>query len=502
MNPRDFSPVQAHRIALGWLIAACFVLSGDRGRADDVQRVTPTLSFAEVDEVDQSPALSQSAIFAADEQLVDFFAALQLAESQNPNIGLARQAIQDALAQKLQACSMLLPTLRAGANYRNHQGDLQSSPGAIVYRYSSSLYVGSGVGAVGSGTVTMPGVQIAAHVGDSIFEPLAARQLVASRNLQAEATANQVLLDVSKRFLDLSRAEAELLAFRQSEKDMEQVVQITNAFAKAKEGRQADALRAQTAALALHSQAANAEEKFMTASAELARVLSLDPAVRLRANSQESSTLEIVDAQRDLEELLQLAQKSRPELAALSAEVARKQIQVRQERTRPLFPTISVGFSGGAFGGGTMPQFGQMAGRTDFDVVAYWTLKNMGFGNRALQKERMSEQRQAELERVIMVNEINFEVADAQALVLSRRQDLDIAHERLVTAEKAFREDVRRIQGNFGLPIELLNSLDRLVRARVGIIRVIQEYNLAQMQLFVALGQSPLAASPVTQRRP
>jgi outer membrane protein TolC len=94
-----------------------------------------------------------------------------------------------------------------------------------------------------------------------------------------------------------------------------------------------------------------------------------------------------------------------------------------------------------------------------------------------------------------MLNVIGREVADARALVLSRWENLDIARSRLVVAERAFQEDLKRIRGNVGLPIELLNSLNRLASARVDVVRVLQEYNLAQMQLFVALGQTPLAVS-------
>ena len=78
--------------------------------------------------------------------------------------------------------------------------------------------------------------------------------------------------------------------------------------------------------------------------------------------------------------------------------------------------------------------------------------------------------------------------------VLARRRDIDIARERLGVAQRGYQEDLARIRGLVGLPIELLNSLNRLVSARVGMVRVIQDYNLAQMQLFVALGQTPLAA--------
>jgi outer membrane protein TolC len=449
----------------------------------------------------QSPsAMSGTALFVADEQMVDLFAALQLAESQNPNIGLSRQAIQDALAQQLQARSMMLPSVRAGANYRNHQGVLQTSSGKMEDVNTSSLYLGNGALADGAGSTVIPGVQIFGHVGDGIFEPLAARQLVATRNFQAQATSNQTLLEVAKRFLDLARAEAELQALRQTEKDMDQAVQITRAFAKVQQGREADAMRALTTALLLHSKEVRAEENLLTAAAELARVLSLDPTIRLRAPAQSTALLELVDARQDLESLLSVAQAARPELASLSAEIARKQIQVRQERVRPFLPTVSLGFSAGSFAGGPSPAFGKFNNRTDVDLIAYWTLQNMGLGNHALQKERLSEQDQMTLERERMTNVINREVASARALALSRWENLDIARSRLTIAERAFQEDLRRIKGNVGLPIELLNSLNRLASARVDVVRVVQEYNIAQMQLFVAIGQTPLAASVQAQR--
>jgi outer membrane protein TolC len=104
------------------------------------------------------------------------------------------------------------------------------------------------------------------------------------------------------------------------------------------------------------------------------------------------------------------------------------------------------------------------------------------------------------LERERIANKIAREVASARALVLSRRENVDTARSRLVIAERAFREDFNRIKGNIGLPIELLNTLNRLASARVDVLRVVQEYNLAQMQLFVAVGETPLAASNKMRR--
>ena len=43
----------------------------------------------------------------------------------------------------------------------------------------------------------------------------------------------------------------------------------------------------------------------------------------------------------------------RPEIAARGADVVLYETRLRQERVRPLVPTLAVGFSAGDFGGGT-----------------------------------------------------------------------------------------------------------------------------------------------------
>lgn len=491
MKPPQSPTCHPGRVILQVVLGLALAASGQATQAEP-----PNSGQAE------SAPLPSSVIPAAEEHLIDLPTALQLAEIQNPSIGLARQAIQEALAEQMQARALMVPSLRAGINYRVHQGVLQSSPGILRRVNSSSLYFGNGAGAVGSGTVAIPGVQVFSHFGDGLFEPLAARQQLTSRRFQADAVANQVLLDVASRFLELVRAEAAMQAMRQSETDLGQVARITAAFAKAKAGRQADATRARTEALLLHAEEIQAEENVAVRSAELTYVLSLDPAVRLRTPAQPEALLQLVDPGHDLEQLIRLALAARPELPALQAEIVRKQIQVRQERTRPFLPTISVNFSAGSFGGGTNradlvpvhPEFGRFGGRTDVDVLAYWTVQNMGAGNFALQKERLAERNIAALDLERMVNQIRREVAAAHAAAAARRQDFTIAQGRLQTAQAAFQEDFVRIKGNVGLPIELLNSATRLAKARQDFIRVVMEGNLSQLRLFVALGQTPLAA--------
>src|SRR5262249_55689494 len=149
-------------------------------------------------------------------------------------------------------------------------------------------------------------------------------------------------------------------------------------------------------------QVQRAEEGVAVASARLARRLHLDTSVRLLPAAPPLEPITLVAPDVPLEELIQVALRRRPEMGARGAAVAEAQTRLRQERARPLLPTVSVGFSGAAFGGGSNlvpPLVANFGGRTDFDVFAFWSLQNLGLGNLATQKRRRAEVGQAEAGR-------------------------------------------------------------------------------------------------------
>ena len=135
--------------------------------------------------------------------IIDLSAALRLAGVDNPTIDLAEERIEEALANQLAARSLLIPSLNVGGNYRLHSGALQQSQGDIIRPTSQSLYLGAGAGAIGSGTVAVPGVWLFAHLGDAIYEPLAANRRVVARQSDAQSVRNSVLYDVAAAYLEL-----------------------------------------------------------------------------------------------------------------------------------------------------------------------------------------------------------------------------------------------------------------------------------------------------------
>lgn len=428
------------------------------------------------------------------EQTIELPAVLAWAGAENPTIALAREAVRAGEAERLQAMALLLPTLNAGSSTNVHRGNLLTSQGIIRNVDRQSAYVGAGALAVGTGTVIFPGVRLTAPLADAVFEPRVARERLAGLRLDAVATRNQVLLDAVSAYLTLAGAEARIRALQRSDEEFREVARLTANFARSGQGRQGDADRAESEALLLEAQIQRSEEEIAVAAAELARILHADPSIRFRPADSELPLVQLVDPTLELPVLVSIAVRRRPEVGAATAAIRVGQTRLRQEQVRPFVPTVSAGFSAGAFGGGSDQAdttFGNFSGRTDFDVLAYWTLQNFGLGNRATQNERRAAMNQAMAAQRAVINRVGREVADARARAAARLQEVEVARRRIATAAQGYQQDLLRARNLQGRPIELINSLTLLNNARQDLVRATTAYDIAQFQLFVALGQPP-----------
>jgi outer membrane protein TolC len=184
----------------------------------------------------------------------------------------------------------------------------------------------------------------------------------------------------------------------------------------------------------------------------------------------------------------------RPELGERRAAIRRALLDLDSAKMLPFSPNVITGFSAGTFGGGSnlvSPTFGSFAGRTDLDVIAYWSLQNLAVGNRALINGAAARQSISNFELVAVLNRARSEVAIAYARTRARYAQIDITEKAVRSGQDGFREDLTRIRGGGGLPIEVLNSLRLLAQARMSYLAAIIEYNQAEYELYVALGQPP-----------
>jgi len=444
---------------------------------------------------------------ALDERPIDLATALRLANVDNPEIRLARERVREAVALRQLAAAQFLPTINIGSNFDHHLGPVQQSNGELLKVNRDSLYLGLGTGAVSSGTVNIPGVFWSANVSEVWHNALISRQIVRQRAFESEAVRNEMLLRVASAYLELHRAAGRQAIAQQVREDAREVAKVTAIYVKGKQGRQSDADRAATELEQRNSDVVQANSDVVLASARLGQLLSLDPSVKLVPMERQVVPNSLVPEPIPLSELLAIAVTQRPELRERQAAIRAALLQLRSAKALPFSPQVLLGYSAGTFGGGSdrvstgvlqangtilqQARFGNFNDREDFDVVMYWSLRNLGVGNLALVRVSRSQLRQSELRFVETLDRVRAEVASAQARVLARFAQIEINEKAIQSSQTAFKADVERTRNLLGLPIELLNSLSLLGRSKIGYLDAIVDYNRAQFELYVALGQPP-----------
>ena len=430
---------------------------------------------------------------------IDLPTALQLAGWTSPEVLLAQQRVLAANARQQLAAAQALPNLNLGTTFYSHTGAVQASSGQILSVERSSLYVGAGGNAVGSGTVNIPGVQYNMNVNEAYFGYLVSRQKSERAQAGAVAARNNILLQVAVAYCQLVREQGTRAIAIKVRDDAKEVARITAAFAKAGQGRQSDAERAMTELGRREADIFTADATIIEVSARLGQILNLESSVRLQSRENWIVPRSIVPEPIPLPELIAIALYQRPEIAERRAEVHAAMLELDGAKLLLFSPQFIAGFSDGAFGGGGnvnvsntgRPRFGDFGDRTDVDLVLYWSIRNLGLANRALIKTATARLAAADWDRTKRLNEIRAEVADAYARTQARSAQLDLRERAVTASEQGFQEDLKRAYAGEGRPIEVLDSLRLRATAQQDYLDTIASYNQAQYELYVAIGQPP-----------
>jgi outer membrane protein TolC len=448
-------------------------------------------------------------IIPKDLNAVDLPCVLRLAGIVNPEILIAQQRVYESRALKLFAIAQVLPNLNAGGNYDAHTGPLQQSSGNILKVNREAFYFGGGAGAIAAGTVGVPAVFYNFNVSQGLFNFFAARYNVQARQFDNLAVRNQILLQVADGYMELLRAEGKRAIALQNQKEALEIARLTGVYAHRAVGvgKQSDADRAAAELAQRNEDVVEAERETLVASARLAKLLNIPPSVQMHAIDGWVVPMPLIPGPAPMHDLLLIAMGGRPELAARRAEIREAVMNLRNAQFLPFSPNVLAGFSAGSFGGGSnligqpggfqgfaQARFGSFAPRDDIDVIMFWTAQNAGLGNVAQIRLRRAQERIAELELVRVLNIVRNDVAVAYAGIHARYAQIGLAERGIRAGHKAYEEDLGRIRGALGLPIELLDSFRLTAEARYKMLDAIVGYNKAQFAMYVALGQPPAAA--------
>lgn len=453
---------------------------------------------------------------------INLATALRLADGRPLIIAAAQASAWSAEAQLQKAKVLWIPSFMVATSYLRHDGPVD---------FNQGVNVPPGVGVFGQpapGGFGMPinqnvnwfiaGVSLYQVVAttDAIFQPLAARQVLDARRWDIQTAKNDVVLEVARSYFNLHRSRGQYAGALYTVKEGRKLLAAVNTLSRDLVPA-VEVDRARNLLSFLEQQAVSARENWRLASADLTLVLRLDPRAVCEPLEQDHLQITLIDPSRPLDSLIPIGLTNRPELAAHQAEIKAALVRIRQEKMRPVLPSIILtGFQtpGGMvpqasiFGTGKGGKMNQWSFRDDVSAQIMWQWDGFGFGNMALIKKRRGEQSQAITKLMRTQDAVAAEITAAQAQVQS-------AAARVVQAERSLRSGFVTYQKNYeGLgqtkrfdnvlelvyrPQEAVYALKLLHLAFHEYFNTVADYNTAQFMLFHALGYP---AREVTFRRP
>lgn len=419
--------------------------------------------------------------------------ALKLAQANPIDIQVAGQRLSAAQAQLDRANVLWLPTIYGGIDYARQDGRIQDVAGTVFGTSKSSFMVGAGPSAVFA-------------LNDAIYAPLAARQVVVARRFDQQAALNDTMLSVAEAYFTVQQARGELAGAIDSVNRSKDLVARTEKLAKDLVNP-VEINRAKTEQYRGEQAVETAYERWQTSASELARLLRLDSAAIVVPVEQPQLRIDLIDAASSVDELIPIALRHRPELASQQALVQATLTRLKQERIRPLIPSLALrgnatnpagGLSSGSFGGGFNSNLSNFGARNSMDLQVLWEFQNLGLGNRAAVREKQAENQIAFWELFRTQDRIAAEVA--QTLEQARR-----SNNRVKLAEEGLKNAIESAQKNLeGLnqtrrvgellvlvfrPQEVVAAIQAQEQAYRDYYGAIADANRAQFRLYRALGQ-------------
>lgn len=420
--------------------------------------------------------------------------ALKLAGARPLVIGAAQASLEVAVAELGRAKVLWLPNLTVGVGYYRHDGANQGASGSFSNTTQDRFLAGGGA-------------LLDVSTADAIYAPLAGRQVLRARQIDVQTAQNEALLSTAQAYFRVQVARGRLAGAQdivtKGNELADKVRHLRLGLAAPTDADRALALEAD------FEQAVDlAREAWRIASADLTQVLRLDPAAVVVPVEPPHLQVTLIPPETSVDGLIPVALTSRPELASQQALVRAALVRIRQERMRPLIPSLilkggagsvdpSGTLMGGIFASDVNGSHNPTQPRDDVSLGLVWGLDNLGFGNRARVRERRGEQQRELIELFRAQDAVAGDVVRAHAQLESAARRVGKAERELREAQIAYAGSMKDLGevvsiGDTKLQVQrfsdVVSSIQSLARAYDNYFGTVGDYNTAQFRLYRALG--------------
>lgn len=403
-------------------------------------------------------------------------AVLQLAETQNPSLAIAREKVCQAYAEEQLAAKSWLPDITVGAGYYRHEGGIQLQEGPLIR---------SSTGAA------IAGADLAARIDPKAcaFAKLDAARRVQQQKGEMRKITTDVLLDAAGTYIDLLTAHSGMALARSLEGELVSLRERAEKLAQLERGARVEVVRIESELSGQAQLIRKLESQAKSAAAKLAYLLGLDPCTELVPADPGLIAFPLANADAPTCELVGQALATGPGIKEIESVLCLIQQGVADAGGPSRFlPVFTAQALEGGFWAGRNDQL-DPANRFDLGVQARWSLTDLLTAD-VRKRIGASQQVQAQLTYCDLRGKLTLGVHEAREAILAGRDQLRHADSQVQQSKNALElSEVRLREAIPGSTFsEVLLAHRALAAAKANHLIILREYDKAQLRLMVLCG--------------
>ena len=234
-----------------------------------------------------------------------------------------------------------------------------------------------------------------------------------------------------------------------------------------------------------HSQLLQAINTLEATQIKLGELLNLSPMIRLLPSEVDGQSVEYIDESESLDTLMVKAMAERPDLKELTHLIEASEAMYKARRSE-FFPTVRLGGYYGGIGSklGSLSKVTRFGTQFDIDL-----LRNMGVGTLGRMKKARGKTEELLVQKEKRLAGIKKNIAQTFYDTNFYRDQVAVAHEKVMAAEEAYRLAKVRAKGGVNIKVDLAKENTTFTEARLEYLTAMMDYNISQIKLLFETGQ-------------
>ncbi len=467
--------IEAYRRYLNkWLIVLVFLGGCTSPELTETVLERPDISPIQQSSSEQLLKLDASQIKPMYREIlaINLPAIIRVAAAKNFDILQAKERVMVSQGLLESAHGSIFPSLVPSVSFQDVQGSVRATEGNLV--------------GVGFNTFqTSIAVQWVLNPGKVKYEIIAAKKRLTASEHREQAVISETLRKAAVQYYELILAQAHVAASQQAVSEAEELLRINQLRHKAGTGIPADVSRAQAHLAKRQQELSKTLNAFYNASVSLSLTLHLDSSITLVPQATQMSLVVLVRNDIELDKLLELAVRYRPDLEAVRTMVEAIEAKTHATWWSGFGPALGVIYQFGGIKADDGDKSFAFKDQQRFSAGTGWRWSLSSFG---AVKAAKAFERKALIEADRQLDEVRAQVVRFTQNSKMYRELISESHKQLTAAEQAYR--LIRVNFDTGTMtmLDVLQSQDAYAQARLRYAETVVHYNTSQVNLLASLG--------------